>query len=206
MKWVWVLTMIVASLHPVPNTAASPVLILVEPETTEALPDSTVAVEFLIRDLETTPLFGYSLDVDLLPGLGASGQVLANIGLTNFFDTRNLITAGGATRDPMFSDILGPGDGGVFITTNTDDGSTVLAIDGVNDVLAQVFFDVSADAFGDFTLRLGPASALSDIGGDVSFGFSPATITAVPEPGTIAYGILALGLLARRNRRRKGAN
>lgn len=169
------------------------------------LPGSTVSVLFLLQD-NTAPLFGYSLDVDLLPETGASGQVTANIDLTNFFDTRNLITAAGATRDPMFSDILGPGDGGVFITTNTDDGSTVLAVDGVNDVLAQVFFDVSPDAFGDFTILLGPASALSDIGGDVLFDFSPATITVVPEPGTITYGILALGLLARRNRGRKGAN
>ena len=124
----------------------SPILVTVEGGADEILPGTTFDVLFTIHDAESTPLFGYSLDIDVVPDSDAAGVLSANIDLTNFFDDRNLITAGGATRDPLFSDIMGTGDGGVFITTNTDDGSTLLAVVGVNDVLAQVFFDVSAEA------------------------------------------------------------
>ncbi len=44
---------------------------------------------------------------------------------TNFYDIRNLITAGGAMRDPFFSVIQDNGSGGVSVTTITSDLSTV---------------------------------------------------------------------------------
>ena len=59
----------------------------------------------------------------------------------------------------------------------TADNSTVLAVDGINDVLAEVFFDASADACGDFVIQLGPASALSDAEAFlVPYDFAPAVV------------------------------
>jgi len=159
--------------------------ILIVPDTTLAVPSTTVSVFFEL-DQSAVPLFGYSLGVRMVPNAGAVGAVSANVGLTNFYDAQNLITAGGAVRDPFFSDISGTAEG-VFITTNTDDLSTVTAVDGINDVLAQVYFDISADALGDFAIELGDATALSDGAGfPVSFEYTPATIRVVPEPATFA--------------------
>ena len=138
----------------------------------------TESMLFLLR-LNTTPLFGYSLDIDIVPAAGATGSVTVNVGLTNFFEVRNLITAGGAELDPLFSVILDTGDGGVFVSANTADGSTVLAVDDVNDVLVQVFFEASPDAGGDFMIELGPGSALSDGSGfAVPFAFTAGLVVA----------------------------
>ena len=101
------------------------------------------------------PLVGYSLEVTAVADAGAAGSVTADPASTNFFDQRNLITAGGATRDPLFSVIQDNGSGGVTVDTVTADFSAVLAVDDMNDVLAQVFFDVPLDALGDFTIQLG---------------------------------------------------
>ncbi len=173
----------------------SPVLVTVEGGADEVVPGTTFEVLFTVHDTDNTRLFGYSLDIDVVPDTNATGGLRANIDLSNFFDEQNLITAGGATRDPLFSDIMGTDDG-VFITTNTDDGSTVLAVAGVNDVLAQVFFDVSADAFGDFTIELGPASAV----GTADFEFTPRTFTVVPEPGTLLLCLAGVAVIPRRRR------
>lgn len=174
---------------------AAPIAIAIEPEISEVTPGGTVDVLFVARGGDT-PIFGYSLDVDVLPTQDAVGTVTVDVASTNFFDVRNLITAGGAVRDPQFSWIIDPGDGGVFISTNTEDGSTLLPVEGVNNVLAQVVFDVSADAFGDFTIDLGPATALAN----ADFDFAPGTITVVPEPGMLTLGVLGIGLLALRRR------
>lgn len=135
--------------------------ILVSPATSIVGPGDTISVFFLIRN-NTTPILGYSLDVQVIPKLGAIGSVAADVTATNFFDDRNLITAAGETRDPFFSLIQDGGNGGIFINTITEDNSTVVAVDNVNDVLAEVFIQVSSDACGDFELVLGAASALSD--------------------------------------------
>jgi hypothetical protein len=178
-----------------PIAFGAPIHLTVEAGTNGILPGTTFDVLFTIHDQESTPLFGYSLDINIVPEAGASGLLSANIDLTNFFDSQNLITAAGATRDPLFSDIMGTNNGGVFITTNAQSGETVLAEEGVNDVLAQVFFDVSADAFGEFTVELGPASTV----GTVDFEYVPHTFTVVPEPSTLF--ICLAGVAAIRKRR-----
>jgi len=148
-------------------------------------PGDTFSVLFLLQD-NSTPLFGYSLDIEATGSPNSVGSIVADITLTNFFDSRNLITAGGAVRDPLFSVIVDNGNDGVFISTNTDDGSTVLANDGVNDVLAQVFFYVSEDASGDFQIDLNPGSVLSNAEGDaVIYNYLPGTVTVVPAPAAI---------------------
>ena len=155
-----------------------------------------------------TPLFGYSLAIDIVALSGSTGSVSVDTSLTNFFDSQNLITAAGLTRDPSFSLILPSGVNGAFISTNTSDGSTVLATPGVNDVLAQLFFKASADASGQFAIQLGAGSALSDGQGfPVAFDFAPGTITIqsgpiVPLPAPVALG--AAGLLGVATRRRRG--
>lgn len=146
--------------------------IVIEPLTHTLLSRESFSVFFLIRN-NTTDLLGYSLDVDIVPPEGAVGSVTANVPTTNFYNgIQNVIAEGGAELHPDFSVILDLGDGGVFVNAITADNSTVIAIDDVNDVLTQVFFDTSADACGDFIMQLGPASALSD--GDafpIPFGF-----------------------------------
>ncbi len=166
------------------QTVAGTERIIVEMPATTAFSGQTVSVLFLLRD-NTTPLSSYTVDVDITPESGAVGTVTANAGFTNFFDQQNFITASGATRDPFFSVIADNGTGGVSVTTNTDDFSTVQAVDDVNDVLAQVFFDVPLDAVGDFTIQLTSSSALIDgNGASVSFTTTPGTIRVI-DPATI---------------------
>jgi len=150
----------------------------------DAFPGTTSSFLLLLSD-DRTPLFGYSMDIAFAGRDEFSGSVSGNVGLTNFYDGENVITAGGVARHPLFSEILASRDGGVFISTNTIDLSTILARAGTNDVLAQVFFDVSADAQGDFEMTLGPASALSGAGVNIPFSFETAVIHVVPEPGSL---------------------
>lgn len=186
--------------RPNDNLAGVSERIVVESQTTLSEPGATLSVLFLIRD-NSTGLMGYSLDVTATPNEGATGTVTANIASTNFYEKQNLIAAypGGAELDPFFSVIIDGGDGSVFVNAITEDNSTVTASDNINDVFAQVFFDVSADASGTFTIQLGPASALSD--GDafpVAFDFEPGTIlveAAVP-PVVTSIGPRYLELLA----------
>lgn len=174
--------------------------IIVEGQTTIALPGQTVSVLFLIRD-NTTPLIGYTVEALAMPQSGAVGGVTASVALTNFFDQQNLITAGGAVRDPLFSFIEDNGSGGGTVSTITQDASAVLAVDGVNDVLAQVFFDIPPDALGEFAVQLGSASVLVDgNAAAVPFTFAPGTIRvldpseipAVSEWGTVVLSLLML--------------
>ena len=173
---------------------ASTEWVIVEGLTTFALPGTTVSVLFLIRD-NTTPLLSYTLDVNIVPQSGSTGTVTANVSMTNFYDVRNLITAGGAMRDPFFSVIQDNGSG-VSVTTITSDLSTVQAVDNVNDVLAQVFFDVPPDALGDFTIELASGSVLVDgNAATVPFAFTPGTISVTNSiPAVSEWGMMVLGL------------
>jgi len=187
------------------QTVAGTERIIVEAPITTAFPGQTVSVLFLLRD-NTTPLVGYSLEVAAVADAGAVGSVTADVTSTNFFDVQNLITAcspaicpTGAIRDPLFSVIADNGSGGVTIDTLTADFSTVLAVDGVNDVLAQVFFDVPLDALGDFTVQLGSSSTLIDGNAvAVSFAFTPGTIRVL-EPATVPtvseWGMFVMSVL-----------
>jgi IPTL-CTERM motif len=178
--------------------------IIVVPSTTTALPGQTVSVLLLVRD-NTTPLVGYSLEV-FTTEAGAVGLVPASATSTNFFDAQNLISAcpvaicpTGAIRDPFFSVIADNGSGGVTIDTVTDDFSTVLAFDNVNDVLAEVFFDAPLDAIGDFTIQLGSSSTLIDgNAASVSFAFTPGTIRVL-DPATVPtvseWGMIMMSVL-----------
>lgn len=172
--------------------------IIVQRQTTTALPGQTVSVLFLIRD-NATPLMGYTVEALATPQSGAVGTVTANVALTNFYDPQNLITAAGAVRDPFFSFIEDNGSGGVTVSTITQDASTVVAMDGVNDVLAQVFFDVPADALGDFAVQLGSASVLVDgNAAAVPFTFTPGTIRVLDPsdiPAVSEWGMIVLSLL-----------
>lgn len=180
---------------------AGPASILAEPATAEALPGDAMSILFRISQAEPTPVFGYSLDIDVLAGPGSSGAIVVDIDFTNFFDEQNLITAGGGTRDALASEIVA-NTSGVFISTNTDDLSSIIPVEGVNDVLAQVYFDISTDASGVFAIELGRASVLSDANGlPIEFDFTPASITVVPEPSTLFLALLGIGILARRQRR-----
>jgi len=180
------------------QTVAGTERIIVEMPISTAFPGQTVSVLFLLRD-NTTPLSSYTVDVDIVSEPGAVGTVTANVGLTNFFDQQNFITASGATRDPFFSAIVDNGTGGVSVTTNTNDFSTVLAIDDMNDVLAQVFFDVPQDALGDFTVQLNAQSALLDGNiASVSFVTTPGTIRVLvppPIPAVSEWGMIVMSLL-----------
>ena len=173
--------------------------IIVEGQTTFALPGRTVSVLFLIR-ANTTQLLSYTLDVNIVPQSDSMGTVTANVSATNFYDVRNLITAGGAMRDPFFSVIQDNGDDGVSVTTITSDLSTVQAVDNVNDVLAEVFFDVPQNALGDFTIVLASGSALVDgNAASVPFTFTPGTIrvsNSIPVVSEWGMIVLSLSVLA----------
>jgi hypothetical protein len=138
-------------------------VILVDGAVTTGLPGESVSVLLKLHN-NVTPLFGYSIALRAVPLGGATGTVTANVDATNFFDVQHLILADpdSAPLDPDFSVILPWNDGGVFINANTADGSTVLATPDVNDVFAEVVFDLSPDSSGSFALQLGPATALSD--------------------------------------------
>src|SRR5262249_55050439 len=111
------------------------------------------------------PLLGYSLNIHVVPDAFATGSLTVDLGLTNFYPARNLFTAARVLLDPVVSQIIDTGDGGLFINAISANLSTVVAAPNVNDVLAQVYLDVSANATGDFSLQLGPATALSDANG-----------------------------------------
>ncbi|MCG8407756.1 MAG: hypothetical protein MI923_21360 [Phycisphaerales bacterium] len=152
-------------------------------------------------DENTTPLLGYSLDIDVTPDINALGTIESDLMATNFFDSENLITAAGLVRDPIFSQIVDPGDGGVFITTNTADLSTVIAVSGVNDALAEVVFRAPEDALGRFIVDLGPASFLSDENVNaVSFDYDPVTLNVIPEPQSSLLCCLVFAAIAARRR------
>lgn len=141
----------------------------------------------IILDDSVTPLFGYSLELKVVPLAGAVGSVTIDAAASSFFDSRNLITAAGLTRDPVFS-VLQSTPSGMFLSTNTSDLSTITAVPGVNDALAQVVFRASPDAAGQFELRFADGTALSD-GQGFAVGFTSDVLTitvVIPTPGVLA--------------------
>jgi hypothetical protein len=182
-------------------TAAVADIVRPASDTIDALPGSQVSVLWMI-ETSTAPLFGYSLDLNLLADVSGTrtGSTVINTDASNFFDQKNLITAGGGTRDQIFSVMLGDGSGGAFISTNSNDGSVFMAEAGVNDVLAEIVFDISADASGVFVFDLGPGSALSDANGfPVDFTGIGLELNVVPSPGALSLPCVAF-LAARRRR------
>lgn len=139
-------------------------------------------------------LFGYSLAIKAIPRDGATGTVSFDLEgrsdpeRTNLFLPQNLIAAFPAPLDPFFTVILPDGPNGVFINANIDVFSLsapdyVTLTPGVNDVLAEVVVEVSADALGVFDIVLGPATALSDSQGVAEpFVWFGTTVTALPTP------------------------
>ncbi len=121
----------------------------------------------------------------------------------NFFLAQHLIAACpcGAPMDPDFSVIILNPDGTGFISSNTDDGSTVLATDDVNDILAQVCLSPLPGTSGTFEIRIGIAFALADGDGmSVPFDVVTSTVEAFPNDadldlsGDVGFGDLLLVL------------
>ncbi len=175
----------------------------IRPETTSVTTDgsSELSVRWLIEDVDV-PLFGYSLVLErsVLTGDSTGGAII-DVAATNFFDERNLITAGGLTRDMDFSLIQGDGAGGAFVSTNADVLAGVTPTPGLNDVLVQVVFSIEVSQPGEYMFQLGTGSALSDTGGfPVGFDSEPLVITVVPVPATSMLLVVA-GLAATRRTR-----
>lgn len=168
-----------------PGGIAGGDMIAVSPDPLLLKPNGVGTVTLSLLD-NTTPLFGYSLSVHAVPAPGARGTVSAVVASTNFGAPFNLLDAAPSNPpvDPLFTVILPWASDGVFLSTNTADGSVVLAGPGVNDALAEVAFEASSDAAGTWTIQLGPASALSDGDGfAVAFAFAGGTIDVVGRPG-----------------------
>jgi len=176
------------------SSKAGPVFVGMEGAPAFVTPNSQFDVLFTI-DTNETPLFGYSLEIDVVPQTGALGNVAVQVGGTNFFDLRNVVTGSGGMRDPLLSHILDTEDGGVFITTNTHDGGTVLAMPSVNDVLAQVAFEANQDAIGDFDIVLSESTAFSNsVGENVPYVFEGFAIHVVPEPSALLMGSMGVAV------------
>ena len=138
-----------------------------------------------VIDSAGIPFFGYSLDIDIAPVGPTTGSLVPNVSLTNFFDAQNLITAGGATRDPLFSVIQGAADGGVFASTNTSDASAILPVTGVNDVLIELVLDAGANASGEFRVEFGPGTAFAGANGQpVPLALSSASVVVASAQST----------------------
>lgn len=166
-----------------------------------AQPGETFSVRYFLAESQI-PLFGYSLDFNILSDPGSLGSVAINADVSNFFDQQNLFTAGGLMRDPLTSVILSDGLGGIFLSTNASILASVTAESGVNDALAELVFEVGADALGDFTIALGDGSVLSDsFGNSVGFTSESLTVRIVPGPGSAFAVLLALGFAPSRRRR-----
>lgn len=160
-------------------------------------PGETARALYLLTENQT-PLFGYSLELEVVPCPGATGSVTIDASATNFFDARNLITAAGQMRDPAFSTIS-ERPFGAFVSTNVLGDQLVLAVPGVNDALAEVAFRASADATGKFEVRLRTGTALSDGQGfAVPFESMILSINVVPTP--MSTLLLLAGILPIRRR------
>lgn len=151
--------------------------IIFESSSVSLTPGDTTGVLVKILD-NTVPLFGYSLEIEVVADTSAVGTVGIDLAGTDLYPSQNLIIAGGAPLDSTFS-VIEPRSDGAFVSANTDDLSTVTATEDVNDVLVRLSVYASSDVTGDFTLQLGPASVLSDGSGQ------PVPFTA----GTYAFQV-----------------
>ena len=184
------------------QSAAMAEIIRFDAASLELRPGDRASVLVLL-DESVTPLFGYSLDIERSGPAGVDGLSI-NLDQTNFFDDRNLFTAGGETRDPLFSVIRGTPGGGAFISTNTESGAELLAEPVGNDVLAELIFDAGAGGLGRYEITLGAGTTLSTALGDpVAFAPTSLTITVIPAPAAASFLLLA-GLWRGASRRRGG--
>lgn len=142
------------------------------------------SVTFQIRlENSTTPLFGYSLGISMQPLPGSGGESTGVADESSFFIEQNLIAGAGFTIDELFSVILDDGYDGVFVNANTSDGSTVIAVPGINDILAEVTFQTQPGALGPFEVRLNGATALADGNGfAVPYDYDPLVIEVTIAP------------------------
>ena len=156
-------------------------------------------ISIIVRlDDNDTPLTGYTLNVDVLPDVGASGTVVSDPLLSSFFELENLITQGGGVLHDL-SLIFDPGDGGLFVNALTEDLLPVDLAGPGHDALAELIFDVSLDAEGFFTIDLGLGSVLADVDfGPIDFDVQPLTFEVVPEPaGVVVLAVLGLLTIGR---------
>ena len=160
---------------------------------------------FLIRISASVPpvaLIGYSLNLEVTPGLDAGGSFVGDPDATNFYPDENLLmppNGGGLSTLSTIGSLLGnPGLGITGIDTTLT--ATAVPTNGF-DVLAQAFFDVSADAVGSFKLDLSYGSGLADnYLEEVEWESDPVWIE-VPEPGYLGImGGTALLMIRRRRR------
>jgi hypothetical protein len=134
------------------------------------------ALVTLSTDGSAPHFFGYSLALLIVPDAGALGSAsfdledLIDESRTNLATDWNLIAAYPAPLDPFFTVVWPDGPNGVFINANIDlfdprAPDFVTIVPGVNDVLAEIVVDASADASGTFSIVVGPATGLSDPNG-----------------------------------------
>lgn len=195
--------LVIAGLITTTTSLACAEVIRPESEVLVVQAGTEVSVLWMLEQ-SSVPLFGYSLDLNIVPDVGEvrQGSVAVSTDLTNFFDSQNLISAGGGTRDSFFSVILPDATGGVFLSTNASDSQSAFVAElGVNDVLAEMIFDISADAQGTFVFELGNATALSDADG-IAVGFSAVSlsIVVVPAPCSLHLACLLFGFTRIRRR------
>ena len=155
---------------------------------------SASAMVVLSGDAGAEHYFGYSLALRILPDAGATGSVvfdledLIDAPETNLALDWNLIAAYPAPLDPFFTVIWPDGPNGLFINANIDlfnrmAPDFVTSVPNVNDVLAEIVVDASADASGTFSVVIGPATALSDPNGiAIPFVWTVGTITIDETP------------------------
>jgi hypothetical protein len=163
------------------------------------------SVFFLLARLADNddPLVAYSVEIEVVPQPGAVGQITGNAAISDFLLPVNVIDNGGGVLDPVLSFIIPTAQGGLFFNgVNASLLPVDLARTGINDVLGLAAFDVSADAFGHFTFRLGLASVLVDEAfGSIPFDAQTFTVF-VPEPSSVVLltaAIVAATLFGRRH-------
>lgn len=195
---IWLLGTVVVSFFA--RSASAELIKLNGPGTTEP-----GAVFYLLARLADNddPLVAYSVEIAVVPQPGAVGQITGNAALSDFLLPVNVIDAGGGDLDPVLSFIIPTAGGGVFFNgVNASLLPVDLARTGINDVLGLAAFDVSPDAFGHFTFRLGLASVLVDEAfGSIPFEAQTFTVF-VPEPSSLALlaaAIVAGALFGRRH-------
>jgi len=196
-NWVAVCALTVAALA---SPAQATSTIIIEDPIGPIFPGDTFS--FLIRISGATALAGYTVDLRVTPQPGAVGTLTGQHLMSNFYSSQNLIAQGGMGLHPTFSTIqsLQPANPGLLITA-VDSTFLPHAVPGPGkDVLAQVFFTASGNAFGDFVVSLGDDTILA-IDGVQEEDYPPAQITIrIPEPGYLGIlsGMAALCLRRRR--------
>jgi hypothetical protein len=166
------------------------------------LPGASTSIAWSISSLSQS-IVGYTMWFEAAaPGAGATGQIGYDVAGTTFGGSQNVFIGAGIALDPLFSQITATAGGGLAATALSSGLTPVLPQAGVNDVLVDLMLTISPDALGEFTITLGPGSALSDPAGfAVPFTTQSLTVNVIPAPGA---AVLAVGLLPLVWRRRGG--